>query len=102
MLLSCGDWGHEINTEEFYELLKKTIVLTIYGNHENMPVLESLHNVRSSEYLPVLIRDGEIYEFDGLRIAGINSIISLKKKVKKGVPRRKSSWRWQRDLEGKK
>lgn len=86
LLLSCGDWGAAINFEEFYELLRKTIVLSIYGNHENMDVLTKLRNVRSD--LPVLMKDGKIYEVGGLRIAGINGIIASKKKVKKGVPRK--------------
>ncbi len=88
LLLSCGDWGLAVNLDEFYELLNKVIVLTIYGNHENMYVLEPLYNVRSHEYLPVLMRDGEIYRFGDLKISGINGIISVKKKVRKGVPRK--------------
>ena len=90
LLLSCGDWGASISEAEFYELLKKTIVLTIYGNHENMDVLVKLHNIRTSNYLPVLMEDSKVYEFGGLRIAGINGIIAKKKKVRKGVPRKTS------------
>ena len=88
LLLSCGDWGTAVNPEEFYELLRKTIVLTIYGNHENMDVLSKLYNVKTSEYLPVLMEDGKIYEFNNLKIAGINGIIAKKRKIKKGVPRK--------------
>jgi len=88
ILLSCGDWGTAINQEEFYELLKVVVVLTIYGNHEDMSVLSSLYNVRGNEYLPILMEDGKIYEFKGLRIAGISGIIAKKRKIKKGVPRR--------------
>ena len=87
-LISCGDWGTAINFEESYELLKKTIVLSIYGNHENMNVLVKLYNVKSDRYLPVLMEDGKIYEVCGLRIVGINGIIASKRKVKKGVPRK--------------
>jgi len=53
LLLSCGDWGTAISFEEFYELLKKTIVLSIYGNHENMDVLVKLYNIRSDRHLSV-------------------------------------------------
>jgi len=88
LLLSCGDWGPAINPEEFYELLKRTIVLTIYGNHENMDALTRLYNVKTNAYLPILMEDARVYEFSGLRIAGINGIIARKRKVKKGVPRR--------------
>ncbi len=88
LLLSCGDWGLAINHEEFYELLKRTTVLTIYGNHENLEVLKSLYNVRCDKYLPVLMEDGKVYAFEGLKIAGISGIIAEKKKVRRGVPRR--------------
>ena len=72
LLLSCSDWGSAINPGEFYELLRKVVVLTIYGNHENLEVLKSLHNVRCDKYLPVLIEDGRVYVFEGLKIAGIS------------------------------
>jgi Icc-related predicted phosphoesterase len=85
--LSCGDWGEAVNEEEFYELLGKTAVLSIYGNHENMDVLTNLYNVKADN-LPVLMEDGEVYEISGLRIASINGIIAGKRKVKGGVPRR--------------
>ena len=89
LLLSCGDWGTAITHEKFYDLLGKCVVLTIYGNHENVNVLKSLYNVKTNEHLPVLMKDGEIYEFDGLKIAGINGIISERKKSRKGVPRKR-------------
>jgi len=57
LLLSCGS---AINSEEFYELLRKTVVLTIYGNHENLEVMKSLYNVRCDRYLPVLMEDGRV------------------------------------------
>jgi len=88
LLLSCGDWGSAINEEEFYELLKKTVVLSIYGNHENMDVLTKMYNIKTDNYLPILMEDGRVYELSGLRIAGISGIIASKRKVKKGVPRR--------------
>ena len=88
LLLGCGDWGSAINPEEFYELLRKTIVLSIYGNHENLEVLRTLYNVNSSVHLPVLIEDSKVYEFGGLKIAGISGIIAKKRKVRKGVPRK--------------
>ena len=87
LLLSCGDWGSAVTSEKFYNLLKKTVVLTIYGNHENMSVLGCLHNIKKS--LPVLLRDGEIYEVGNLRIAGINGIVSIRRRTKAGVPRKR-------------
>jgi Icc-related predicted phosphoesterase len=87
-LLSCGDWGGAVNESEFYMLLRKAIVLTIYGNHEKTDVLSKLYNVRSNSYLPVLMEDGKIYNMGDLRVAGINGIIARERKYKKGVPRK--------------
>jgi len=87
-LLSCGDWGSAVNEVEFYELFKKTVVLSIYGNHENLDVLTKLYNIRVNEYLPILMEDGRVYEDAGLRVAGINGIMAKKRKLKKGVPRK--------------
>ena len=103
LLLSCGDWGTAINENEFHELLRKTTVLTIYGNHENMDVLTKLYNVKYDMHLPVLMEDAKVYELYGLRIAGINGIIASKKKVKKGVPRKtpEEYLEYARKLEGK-
>ena len=63
-------------------------MLTIYGNHEDLEVLKTLYNVRSGNYLPVLMEDGRVYAFEGLKIAGISGIIAKKRKVKKGIPRK--------------
>ena len=90
LLLSCGDWGSAVNPEEFNELLSKTIVLTIYGNHENLDVLSKLYNVKSSSYLPVLMEDARVYNIGGLRVAGISGIVAKKRKMKKGVPRKRA------------
>ena len=88
LLLGGGDWGSAVNEGEFYELLRRVVVLTIYGNHENMGVLTRLYNVRSDTYLPILMEDGRVYELGGLRVAGISGVISRRRKMKKGVPRR--------------
>lgn len=48
--------------EEFYKLLRKTIVLSMSGNHGNLEVLRTLYNVNSSVHLPVLMEDSKIYE----------------------------------------
>lgn len=36
LLISLGDWGEAVNEGEFYELLRKMRVWSIYGNHENL------------------------------------------------------------------
>ncbi len=86
LLLSCGDWRTAISAEKFYELLRRIVVLCIRGNHDNIDVLARLYNVKTNDHLPVLIEDGRVYEFNGLKIAGINDIIANEKKVKRGVP----------------
>jgi len=88
LLLSCGDWGSAINPNEFYELLRRCLVLSIYGNHENLQVLQALHNIKGESHLPILMEDGKIYNIKDLKVAGISGIISEKRKIKKGVPRK--------------
>ena len=89
LLLSCGDWGTAITHEKFYNLLEKCPILTIYGNHENLSILKSLHNIKTDEHLAILMKDGEVYEFHGLRIAGINGVVSVRRKSRKGIPRKR-------------
>jgi len=47
-------------------------------------MLSELYNERSNSYLSVLMEDGKIYDTEGLRVAGINGIISLEHKYKRG------------------
>ncbi len=89
LLVGLGDWGEAINEGEFYGLLRMVRVWSIYGNHENMGVLEKMYNVLSESYEPVLMGDGEVREFAGLRFGAINGIISLKKRSRRGVPRKR-------------
>ncbi|MEM1686704.1 MAG: metallophosphoesterase [Ignisphaera sp.] len=84
-LLSCGDWGTAINFEEFYILLDRTTVLSIYGNHENIAVLSLLRNTRSRGSKPVLMKDGRVYDLENIKVAGINGVISEKKRSREGV-----------------
>lgn len=77
--------GTAVNPGEFRELLEKTTMLSIYGNHKNLEVLKALHDVRGSN-LPVLMEDDRIYEVNGLRNAVISEFIASKRKIKKDVP----------------
>ena len=88
LLISLGDWGYDINSAEFYELLKRVRVWSIYGNHDNLEVLKSLYNVAAGRFEPVLMGDGEVREFSGLEFGGINGIVALRRKERKGVPRK--------------
>ena len=88
LLISLGDWGEAINPGEFYELLKRVRVWSIFGNHENLDVLRKMYNILTDKYEPILLDDGEVREFDGLRFSGINGIIALRRRERKGVPRK--------------
>ena len=88
LLVSLGDWGEAVNEQEFYLLLRRVRVWSIYGNHENMGVLARMYNVLTDWYEPILLGDGEVREFGGLRFGGINGIIALRRRVRKGVPRK--------------
>ncbi len=89
LLISLGDWGEAINEVEFYELLKKVRVWSLYGNHENMNVLRKMYNILTDSYEPILMNDGEIREFNGIRFGGINGIIAFRRRERKGVPRKR-------------
>jgi len=89
LLISLGDWGEAINEAEFYELLKKVRVWSLYGIHENMNVLRKMYNILTDSYEPILMNDGEIREFAGLKFGAINGIVALRRRERKGVPRKK-------------
>jgi len=86
LLLSCGDWGSAVTLEGFSELTDRVEVYTIYGNHENLKVLELARNRNGK---PILLNDCRVVEVGGLRIGGINGIISLSRRSKGGVPRKR-------------
>ncbi len=69
-------------------MLKRVRTWSIYGNHENLEVLRKMYNVLTGRYEPVLMGDGEIRELNGIKFSAINGIVALKRKVKKGVPRK--------------
>ena len=89
LLISLGDWGEAVNEEEFFELLKKVRVWSIYGNHENIEVLKRMYNVLVDKYEPILMEDGEVWGFAGLRFGAINGIVALRRRMRKGVPRKR-------------
>ncbi len=89
LLVSLGDWGESVSEEEFYELLRRVRVWSIYGNHENLGVLKRVYNVLTSIYEPVLMGDGEVREFAGLRFGAINGIIALRRRERRSVPRKR-------------
>jgi len=48
--------------------------------------LKRLHNIDGE---PVLMGDGEVRVFSGVRFGAINSIIALRRREKKGIPRKR-------------
>jgi len=89
LLISLGDWGEGINEVEFYELLKRVRVWSIYGNHENLEVLRRMYNVLTDRYEPVLIGDGEVRKFAGIRFGAINGIVALRRRSRHGIPQKR-------------
>lgn len=64
VLISAGDWDEGVTEEDFYEIERRVKLFTVYGNHENFPIIK-----------PRAMVDGKIYEIGGLAIAGINGLI---------------------------
>jgi Icc-related predicted phosphoesterase len=73
-LLCVGDWGDpgQITDATWAELLARVPVLTVYGNHDDLPLLATLRNRDGS---PVLLGQGERRgDFCGLSVAGVSGI----------------------------
>ncbi len=74
-LLCIGDWGDpgEIAPQTWDALLLRVPVLTVFGNHDDLPLLATLTN--RSDNSPVLLRQGERRaDFCGLSVAGVSGI----------------------------
>ncbi|MCE4611860.1 MAG: metallophosphoesterase family protein [Desulfurococcales archaeon] len=89
LLVSAGDWGEALNPRDLEDLLERTVVLTIYGNHDPLEVLAGARNKLAR--LPVLLRDGKPLAHQGLWIGGINGITSMSGRPKRGIPRKTPS-----------
>ncbi len=86
-LIGLGDWGHAWTTEDWHKLLQRVKVYSIYGNHENMALLQSLVNSDRSQMLQ---SDGQVQTIAGLKFGFINGVVSDPPKAKEGVPRKSS------------
>jgi len=75
--LSAGDFGEEATEEMFRPIFKQSYFLTTYGNHDNADLIKSLRNGDGS---PCWLSDGNIREWQGLRIGAINGNIALRKR----------------------
>lgn len=73
IVISTGDWGDpgQIDTQDFQAILERTLVYSVYGNHDDMDLLQVLRNRDCS---PVLLPHGEFVEVEGVRLAGISGI----------------------------
>jgi uncharacterized protein len=73
LILSCGDWGdpEQVSEQVLEGLLRLVPVYTTFGNHDPLEILSRLTNRDES---PVLIGQGLVQEFAGLRLAAIGGI----------------------------
>jgi len=74
LLLCVGDWGDpgQIETSVCQDLLARVPVLTVFGNHDDLPTLAALRNGDGS---PVLLGQGERREsVGGLSVGGVSGI----------------------------
>jgi len=73
LILSCGDWGdpEDVSEQLFRDLVQLVPVYTTFGNHDPLEVLARLKNRDES---PVLIGQGLVQDFAGLRLAAIGGI----------------------------
>jgi hypothetical protein len=64
VLVSAGDWGEAMTVDDFSQIASRVRLAAVYGNHENFPVVRSF-----------VLRDGEVVEAGGFRIAGVNGLV---------------------------
>lgn len=83
-LISCGDNGHAWTPESIKAITDLVPFHTIYGNHDNIQMLQTARNADGTHSLT---KDGERRTIDGLEFGFINGIIAGGKKIKDGVPR---------------
>lgn len=62
-LLGAGDWGEGVTPEDISRIISKVQLLTVYGNHENFPLIK-----------PHSLPDGKVVQRGGLKIAGVNGL----------------------------
>jgi predicted phosphodiesterase len=64
VLVAAGDWGEAMTVDDFSQIASRVRLVTVYGNHESFPVVRSF-----------ALRDGEVVEAGGLRIAGVSGLV---------------------------
>ena len=78
-LVGLGDWGYAWTSEDWNSLTEKVATHAIFGNHDDVDLLNSVKNKDGSK---VLAHDGEIRSIEGMKFGFINGIMS-----DKGIPR---------------
>jgi Icc-related predicted phosphoesterase len=71
VLLSCGDWGDQVDAAALAPFSAGRTVLTTFGNHDPMAALGQWRN---RDGTAVLIGQGEVRDVDGLRVAAVGGI----------------------------
>ena len=73
LILSCGDWGDpgEVAEPAMTRALERAPIYTTFGNHDPVEILARLRNQDGSA---VLLGQGVVQEFGGLRLASIGGI----------------------------
>ncbi len=73
LLLCCGDWGEpeEVSEPELAGFPARLPVLSTFGNHDPLDLLPGLRNRDGSS---VLLGQGEVREWSGVRVAAIGGI----------------------------
>jgi uncharacterized protein len=73
LLLSCGDWGdaEQVAEPALTALLEVVPTYTTFGNHDPLELLARLRNRDGSA---VLLEQGQVREYGGLRVAAIGGI----------------------------
>jgi uncharacterized protein len=72
-LICCGDWGdpEEVDEAELTAIAGQLPVVSTFGNHDPIDLLGRLNDRDGS---PVLLAQGEVRVFQGVRVAAIGGI----------------------------
>jgi len=83
-LVGLGDWGSAWTRKDWNSLTENVTTHAIFGNHDNVNLIESIKNKDGSK---ILTHDGEIRSIEGIKFGFINGIISDKGTPRRNVPR---------------
>jgi Icc-related predicted phosphoesterase len=84
-LIGLGDWGYAWTIQRWEEITSIVKVHTIFGNHDDLEVLNQIKNINNSR---ILTRDAEVRNINGFNFGFINGIVTEDGGIKKGNPRK--------------